>query len=152
MEAATTSLCQFMFFVGCGQKVDLVSNGIRLCNAHPLHHAPIVLKKTLGEKKLNCAISLAQNGLYGKACQTLMSSGVAPNNDTWKLLISKCPHSPCSPVPQRPGAECKLPSDLNLMFILRSFPKLTAAGPSGLRIQHLTDATEVPLQIPLYNP
>ena len=35
------------------------------------------------------------------------------------------------------------------MDILRSFPKLTAAGPSGLRIQHLIDAAEVPLQTPL---
>ena len=35
------------------------------------------------------------------------------------------------------------------MAILRSFPKLTAVGPSGLRIQHLIDAAEVPLQTPL---
>ena len=37
------------------------------------------------------------------------------------------------------------------MSILRSFPKFTAAGPSGLRIQHLIDAAEayIPLQIPL---
>ena len=37
------------------------------------------------------------------------------------------------------------------MYILRSFPKLTAAGPgpSGLRIKHLIDAVEVPLLIPL---
>ena len=35
------------------------------------------------------------------------------------------------------------------MAILRSFPKLTAAGPSGLRIQHLIDAAEVQLQTPI---
>ena len=29
------------------------------------------------------------------------------------------------------------------------FPKLSAAGPSGLRIQHLIDAAEVPLQTPI---
>ncbi|KAL5502219.1 hypothetical protein EMCRGX_G008957 [Ephydatia muelleri] len=33
-----------------------------------------------GKKKINSAISLAQDGLYGKACQTLISSGVALNN------------------------------------------------------------------------
>ena len=32
---------------------------------------------------------------------------------------------------------------------MRSFPKLTAAGPSGLCIQHLIDAAEVPLQTPI---
>ena len=32
------------------------------------------------------------------------------------------------------------------MAILRSFPKLSAAGPSGLRIQHLIDAAEITLQ------
>ena len=35
------------------------------------------------------------------------------------------------------------------MAILRSFPKITACGPSGLRIQHLLDAAEVPLQFPI---
>ena len=35
------------------------------------------------------------------------------------------------------------------MAILRSFPKLTAAGPFGLHIQHLIDAAEVPLQTPI---
>ena len=35
------------------------------------------------------------------------------------------------------------------MVMLRSFHKLSAAGPSGLRIQHLIDAAEVPLQTPI---
>ena len=35
------------------------------------------------------------------------------------------------------------------MAILRSFPKLSVAGPSGHRIQHLIDAAEDPLQIPV---
>ena len=39
--------------------------------------------------------------------------------------------------------------ELNLMAILRSFPKLSAAAPSGLRIQHLIDAAEVPLKTPI---
>ena len=33
-----------------------------------------------------------------------------------------------------------------------SFPKLTAAGPSGLRIQHIIDASEVPQQIHILQP
>ena len=32
---------------------------------------------------------------------------------------------------------------------MRSFPKDTAAGPSGLRIQHILDVISVPLQTPI---
>ena len=38
---------------------------------------------------------------------------------------------------------------INIVPVLRSFPKLTAAGPSGLRIQNLIDAAEVQLQTPI---
>eukprot|EP00731_Ephydatia_muelleri_P015211 Em0008g931a len=93
------------------------------------------------------AISLSKDGLYGKACWLLVSQGVAPNNEsTWNLLVSKHPKGGC-PV-GLPGApnDGTLPPDFNLGPVLRSFPKLTGAGPSGLRIQHLLDAVEVPLQ------
>ena len=41
------------------------------------------------------AISLAREGLYGKACQALTSTGIAPNTDTtWELLRSKHPKGP----------------------------------------------------------
>eukprot|EP00731_Ephydatia_muelleri_P010847 Em0005g1433a len=43
-----------------------------------------------------------------------------------------------------------IPHDLNLKAVLRSFPKLTSVGPSGLRIQHIIDASEVPLQTPIF--
>ena len=46
---------------------------------------------------LSAAISLAMDGLYGKACQALTSSGVAPDTDeTWNLhvLVPKYPHFP----------------------------------------------------------
>ena len=103
-----------------------------------------------GRRKVASAISLAQDGLFGKACQVLTSSGVAPNNDdTWNLLISKHPSSACPAIPLPSNRDFTFPPDLSLMDILRSFPKLTAAGPSGLRIQHLIDAAEVPLQTSL---
>ena len=38
-----------------------------------------------------------------------------------------------------------LPHDFNIVPVLRSFSKLTGAGPTGLRIQHLIDTAEVPL-------
>ena len=98
-----------------------------------------------GAKNVSSAVQLAQEGLYGKACQVLVSSGVAPNNDvTWQLLVS----SACPTVPIVPEIDLPIPRDLNILAILRSFPKLTAAGPSG-RIQHLIDAAEVHLQTPM---
>ncbi|KAL5479135.1 hypothetical protein EMCRGX_G022619 [Ephydatia muelleri] len=42
-----------------------------------------------------------------------------------------------------------LPPDFNIMAVLHSFPKDTACGPSGLRIQHLIEAAEVPLHFPI---
>ncbi|KAL5471147.1 hypothetical protein EMCRGX_G029230 [Ephydatia muelleri] len=51
-------------------------------------------------KHIDSAISFAQKGLYSKACQRLVSSGIAPNSpDTWKLLQSK---HPSSPIPSPP--------------------------------------------------
>ena len=51
------------------------------------------------------------------------------------------------PVPTLAGAI--LPPDFNVLTILKSFSKATACGPSGLRIQHLLNATEVPLPSPI---
>eukprot|EP00731_Ephydatia_muelleri_P016404 Em0009g828a len=92
------------------------------------------------------AISLAQDGLYSKACQVLTSSGIAPNTpETWKLLESKHPQGPIPTHPKSFDLPVNIPHDLDIMAILRSFPKLTAAGPSGMRVQHLLDAATVPL-------
>ena len=104
-------------------------------------HAKVVCK----------AISLAREGLFGKACQVLTSSGVAPNNETtWKLLQAKHPEGPLPmlpPVPTLVGAI--LPPDFNVLTILKSFSKATACRPSGLCIQHLLNAAEVPLPSPI---
>ena len=39
-----------------------------------------------------------------------------------------------------------LKNTFDILSVLRSFTKSTALGPSGLRVQHLLDATEVPMQ------
>ncbi|KAL5477904.1 hypothetical protein EMCRGX_G024759 [Ephydatia muelleri] len=92
------------------------------------------------------AISLAQDGLYSKACQVLTSSGIAPNTpQTWKLLESKHPQGPIPTHPKSFDLPVNIPYDLDIMAILRFFSKLTAAGPSGMRVQHLLDAATVPL-------
>ena len=38
-----------------------------------------------------------------------------------------------------------VPPDFNISTVLRSFPKATACGPSGLRVQHLIDALDATL-------
>ena len=109
-------------------------------------HAPCSKKQQVPlddtvKKRVNSAISLAQDGLFGKACQVLVSPGLAPNNgETWELLVARHPKCPCPSVPNLPSMDTVIPHDLNLMAVLRSFPKLTSAGPSGLHIQHIIDA------------
>ncbi|KAL5491295.1 hypothetical protein EMCRGX_G016557 [Ephydatia muelleri] len=76
----------------------------------------------------------------------LTSQGLAPDDDnTWNLLISKHPQGECPSNLPIPLTETVLPHDFNIVPVLRSFSKLTGAGPTGLRIQHLIDAAEVPL-------
>ena len=93
------------------------------------------------------AISYAREGLFSKACQALLSSGLAPNNQaTWNLLVSKHPKSPLPSPPSTPSAPLLLTPDFDLKAILHSFPKGTACGPSGLRIQHLIEVAGIPMQ------
>eukprot|EP00731_Ephydatia_muelleri_P032933 Em0024g477a len=83
--------------------------------------------------------------------QALTSAGIAPNNnETWELIQSKHPKGP-PPIPPAPSTPPIpiLSKDFNIAMVLRSFPKSTACGPSGLRIQHLLDTAEVPLQFPI---
>ena len=103
-------------------------------------------KKVLPNKRVDSAIALAKDGLYSKACQMLTSQGLAPDDDnTWNLLISKHPQGECPSNLPIPSTETVLPHDFNIVPVLRSFSKLTGAGPTGLHIQHLIDAAEVPL-------
>ena len=103
------------------------------------------------ERKVKSSVALAREGLLGKACQALTSAGIAPNNnETWELIQSKHPKGP-PPIPPAPSTPPIpiLSKDFNIAMVLRSFPKSTACGPSGLRIQHLLDTAEVPLQFPI---
>ncbi|KAL5479843.1 hypothetical protein EMCRGX_G023432, partial [Ephydatia muelleri] len=103
------------------------------------------------ERKVKNSVALAREGLLGKACQALTSAGIAPNNnETLELIQSKHPKGP-PPIPPAPSSPPIpiLSKDFNIAMVLRSFPKSTACGPSGLRIQHLLDTAEVPLQFPI---
>ncbi|KAL5487053.1 hypothetical protein EMCRGX_G019610 [Ephydatia muelleri] len=106
--------------------------------------------KSVVLSELYSRLNLHLDGLYSKACQTLVSSSLAPNNaETWRLLEAKHPKGECPKTPSPTDTSTLVPAEINLMAILRSFPKLSAAGPSGLHIQHLIDAAEVPLQTPI---
>eukprot|EP00731_Ephydatia_muelleri_P034186 Em0050g4a len=96
---------------------------------------------------LNSAIALAKEGSLGKACKVLTSSGIAADNEhTFQLLLDKHPHGPALVLPASEATENNIvPLDFDIQSVLRSFPKASACGPSGLRIQHLLDASEVPL-------
>ena len=112
----------------------------RASPSNRLHHA----KDSSSKQQVASAISLAQDGLYGKACQALVSTGVAPNSEeTWKSKHPKC-EQPTTPA--APEFDTSIHSYVNIMAILRSFPKLTAVGPTGLRVQHLIDAAETSFQ------
>eukprot|EP00731_Ephydatia_muelleri_P024931 Em0017g14a len=96
---------------------------------------------------LNSAIALAKEGSLGKACKVLTSSGIAADSEhTFQLLLDKHPHGPAPVLPASEATENNIvPLDFDIQSVLRSFPKASACGPSGLRIQHLLDASEVPL-------
>ena len=61
------------------------------------------------------------------------------------ILLSKHPRCPPPQVPQVPTVPISIGPDFNILGVLQSFPKGSAAGPSGLRIQDLLDAASIPL-------
>ena len=116
-----------------------------------MHPAPSRTHDTRADdtqRLLQSAVSLARVGLYGKACRVLQSSGIAPdNNNTWHLLQAKHPSCPLPTVSDIPTNSLLIsPDDFDILSMLTSFPKGTAAGPSGLRVQNLLDAASIPLQ------
>ena len=120
----------------CGQFTSLWAR----TKQHVSHHGPWSSPLDEDVKKITEAISLAKDGLLGKACQILTSSGLAPDTeDTWIQLSAKHPKSPPPVPPAHPPLPLTspiLPPDFNVLSILRSFPKASAAGPTGLRMSH----------------
>eukprot|EP00731_Ephydatia_muelleri_P012339 Em0006g1233a len=106
----------------------------------------------VSKKKISLAIGLGREGLLGKACQALVSPGIAPNTqEVWNSLQQKHPKGaqPSLPTSSSPPVTHVLPQDFNILSVLHSFPKGTACVPSGLRIQHLLDSAQIHLSVPL---
>ena len=83
--------------------------------------------------------------MFGKACNILLSAGLAPNDDaTW---LSKHPSCPPPVAPKLPSmTPISIEPFFDILGALCSFSKGTAAGPSGIRVQHLLDgASSIPL-------
>ena len=83
--------------------------------------------------------------MHRKGCHILTSHGIAPNNDTmFELLKSKHPYAIPPTIPSMPTTvpAIQLPPTFNIAATLRTFPKGTACGSSGLRVQHFLDALD----------
>ena len=76
-------------------------------------------------KRVGSAVSIAQNGLFCKACQVLVSPDCY---ETWRLLVAKHPECACPSVPTVSPVNTAIPPDLNMMAVLRSLLMLTASG------------------------
>ena len=88
------------------------------------------------------ATALAREGFDRKACNALQSEGLCPQTAaTTQALQALHPAQPVPTTPElaaQPLAPVLVPDAV--ARALRSFPADTAAGPSGLRVQHLREA------------
>ncbi len=89
--------------------------------------------------QLRSCISLAREGNASKSLKSLISTPIAPSNDkTYEQLKSKHPTAETpKDLPEFNQVEF---INFNIEQIMNSFPKSTAAGPSGLRIDHIKEA------------
>ena len=81
------------------------------------------------DRKVQSAVSKAREGLLGKACKFLSSSGIAPTTpETWNLLQQTHPRGPVPTRPEvtLPSEGFKLPPDFDIMSVLRQYPKDSA--------------------------
>ena len=117
-----------------GNFVDLWHETLKYQNTSNRNH-----ESSLESEQLRRCISLAREGNASKSLSSLSSTPIAPSNDiTFERLKSK------HPTEESPKnlADCNPPEHINFNVdqIMNSFPKSTAAGPSGLRIDHIKEA------------
>ena len=102
------------------------------------------------KRSLNLAIQHARHGRLGKACATLSSSGLAPNdNDTLSKLKEKHPQaSPPEDFSNTVDPKSKpiqLGPEFDLLRCLRSFTANVGTDGTNFRVQHLLDACDAHL-------
>ena len=103
------------------------------------------------KRVLASAIVHARQGRLGKACATLSSSGLAPNDEsTAQKLLQKHPYADPPVLIDTSNSEpLKLGADFRLLGALTSFSKDVGTDGTNFRIQHLIDANEASLPTPL---
>ena len=95
------------------------------------------------QQRRELATGLAREGWDGKACAALLAEGLCPETpatvDALKCLHPQQPHlQPPDPQQMPPCADI---TPETVAAALRSFPAGTSPGPTGLRAQHLLDAS-----------
>ena len=91
------------------------------------------IKTSSSKSLIDFAVSKTRSGMMGKAFRVLLSGGIAPNNEsTWQQLKAKHPNGPTPVAPDILSDPIFLKADFDILSVWRSFPKGTAAGPSGL--------------------
>ena len=84
-------------------------------------------------------------GWGGKPVFLRIITSKLENTDKYANVRGFAPPPPPPPPPPQPPRHC--PPTFNIAATLRTFPKGTACGPSGLRVQHLLDALDSRLPI-----
>ena len=103
------------------------------------------------KRVFEAAIQHSRQGRLGKACATLSSSGLAPNDASTldKLRVKHPQHQSPDPVAPTNVVPIELKADFNLFGVLSSFAKDVGTDGTNFRIQHLLDANEANLPAPL---
>ena len=102
---------------------------------------PLLLKKSLSMIKM-WASRLAEEGNLTKALQALLSPGLADySRATLEEIIAKHPFSPPPTIPTTEARPMSF-SPQQVLDAAKSFHKGSAAGPSGLRPEHLQIVTK----------
>lgn len=118
-----------------GERLSLWESRSSQHKGHRSPHGP--------EQRRALAASLAREGFDRKACAALVSNGLCdPTTKTFEALRALHPSQPAPAVPSM--NELPLGPEIASEVVarcLRSFPAETAPGPTGLRIQHLTEAS-----------
>ena len=105
------------------------------------------------KRTFETAVTHARQGRLGRACSTLSSSGLAPDDEaTGRKLADK--HPVCGapdPVPNLDGdaAALSINSQFNLRGLLASFSKDVGTDGTNFRVQHLVDACNSQLARPV---
>ena len=136
-----------------GEWESLFNDANRTCHPVPLRgRPPKAAVNPADEITRHRVLQLIEEGQYSKAAKALVSEGVFQLDESVLAQLAEKHPQGTSYVPTEAAlpqahSECRecLPFDAaSVLAAIRSFPRGTAPGASGLRAQHLVDALESP--------